>query len=142
MAQDGGVDPHGIAAAHGFRVRFRGRPESSCVLEVPARLERAITDLQSVALASLAMEPCGSSDGTRTRDLLRDRQAYSPTTPRNCIGQTVRKRTFNSERAKMGPWSKVSEGKCISKASTCCIRKGMASRPARNPSTRQSMERA
>ena len=74
MAQDGGVDPHGIAAAHGFLDRFRGRPESSCVLEVPARLERAITDLQSVALTSLAMEPCGSSDGARTRDLLRDRQ--------------------------------------------------------------------
>ena len=64
MAQDGGVDPHGIAAAHGFLDRFRGRPESSCVLEVPARLERAITDLQSAALANLAMEP----DGCRGQD--------------------------------------------------------------------------
>ena len=50
MAQDGGVDPHSIAAAHGFLDRCRSRPASSCILEVPARFERAITDLQSAAL--------------------------------------------------------------------------------------------
>ena len=50
MAQDGGVDPHSISAAYGFLDRCRSRPASSCILEVPARFERAITDLQSVAL--------------------------------------------------------------------------------------------
>ena len=60
MAQDGGVDPHSITAAHGFQGRCRSRPASSCRLEVPARFERAITDLQSAALTILAMEPYGT----------------------------------------------------------------------------------
>ena len=50
LAQDGGVDPHNITVAHGFLDRFRGRPESSCIMEVPVRVERTITDLQSAAL--------------------------------------------------------------------------------------------
>lgn len=41
MAQDGGVDPHGIAAAHGFLDRFRDRPESSCLMVAGAGLEPA-----------------------------------------------------------------------------------------------------
>ncbi len=49
MAQDGGVDPHSVSAAHGFLDRCRSRPASSCLLEVPARFERAIADLQSAA---------------------------------------------------------------------------------------------
>ena len=52
MAQDGGVDPHNIAVAHGFLDRFRGRPESSCILEVPDRIERSIAELQSAAFAA------------------------------------------------------------------------------------------
>ena len=52
MAQDGGVDPHNIVVAHGFLVRFRGRPESSCILEVPDRIERSIAELQSAAFAA------------------------------------------------------------------------------------------
>ena len=52
MAQDGGVDPHNIAVAHGFLDRFRGRPELSCILEVPDRIERSIAELQSAAFAS------------------------------------------------------------------------------------------
>ena len=60
MAQDGGVDPHNIAVALGFLDRCQRRPTSSCILEVPARFERAITDLQSAALTNLAMEPCGT----------------------------------------------------------------------------------
>ena len=60
MAQDGGVDPHSISAALGFLDRCRSRPASSCILEVPARFELAITDLQSAALANLAMEPFGT----------------------------------------------------------------------------------
>ena len=60
MAQDGGVDPHSIAAAHGFLDRCQRRLTSSCIVEVPARFERAITDLQSAALTNLAMEPYGT----------------------------------------------------------------------------------
>lgn len=60
MAQDGGVDPHSISAAHGFLDRCQRRLTSSCILEVPARFERAITDLQSAAFTSLAMEPSGT----------------------------------------------------------------------------------
>ena len=52
MAQDGGVDPHNIAVAHGFLDRFRGRSESSCILEVPDRIERSIAELQSAAFAA------------------------------------------------------------------------------------------
>ena len=52
MAQDGGVDPHNIAVAHGFLDRFRGRPELSCILEVPDRIERSIAELQSAAFAA------------------------------------------------------------------------------------------
>ena len=66
MAQDGGVDPHSISAAHGFLDRCQRRPTSSCILEVPARVERASTDLQSVALTSLAMEPSGTAPRFRS----------------------------------------------------------------------------
>ena len=52
LAQDRGVDPHNITVAHGFLDRFRGRPELSCMLEVPDRIERSIAELQSAAFAA------------------------------------------------------------------------------------------
>ena len=60
MAQDRGVDPHNISVALGFLDRCQRRLTSSCIVEVPARFERAITDLQSAALTNLAMEPYGT----------------------------------------------------------------------------------
>ena len=80
MAQDGGVDPHSIAAAHGFLDRCRSRPASSCILEVPARFERAITDLQSVALTGLAMEPYGTAPRFRSSSS-RVKAERAPITP-------------------------------------------------------------
>ena len=44
MAQDGGVDPHDLTAAHGFLDRCRSRPASSCVgrrAPNPCRFSRA-----------------------------------------------------------------------------------------------------
>ena len=73
MAQDGGVDPHSITAAHGFLDRCQRRPTSSCILEVPARFERAITDLQSAAsffLIQIGPAPLGSDLVTRATGLV------------------------------------------------------------------------
>lgn len=80
MAQDGGVDPHSITAAHGFLDRCQRRLTSSCIVEVPARFERAISDLQSAALTNLAMEPCGTAPRFRSSSS-RVKAECAPITP-------------------------------------------------------------
>ena len=52
MAPDGGVEPHGLAATHGFQDRCQSRLTSSGILEVPDRIERSIAELQSAAFAA------------------------------------------------------------------------------------------
>ena len=60
MAQDGGVDPHNIAVAHGFLDRFRGRPESSCVFGGSGPNRTVDRGVAIRCLRRLATEPYGA----------------------------------------------------------------------------------
>ena len=98
MAQDGGADPHSIAAAHGFLDRCQRRLTSSCILEVPARFERAITDLQSAALTNLAMGPCGTAPRFRSSSS-RVKAVCAPITP---VRQLALPNRSPAERVRFG----------------------------------------